>query len=311
MRPTRTVVLAFTALAIIESACGTYTFHPFYLAMHRQALLFAVPSALLAGAVLLGAALARRQRFPRPPQWLLLLMLLLPQWLSLPLDPPYAASIPWLTPTRWGTTFLLMIAAPLWLALLVALRLVSKEVPRATAAAAIAGIGAVCLVFPLETYSVAPREVPVLLLHILFNSAALFACAYAAPRLNVAATYTLAGSYLLLSGISGALYALLPGQLPSEAINLREAAIPFLAQTVVTAGAVWLWFWLLERMPLAAFCMLPLAAWTASTFRNFLFAGFLDWRLDIALVIAATAVTVALHARVADEQPVELNLHTR
>jgi len=93
-----------------------------------------------------------------------------------------------------------------------------------------------------------------------------------------------------------------------QPIEWREMAIQLLVQAAVTACLWSLWFWLLERMPLAAFGMRALAVWAASIIPGFMLLGFMNWRVDVALAIAVAALVVALRARVADEQPTALGL---
>jgi hypothetical protein len=81
-----------------------------------------------------------------------------------------------------------------------------------------------------------------------------------------------------------------------------------MVEVSVSAGLWWLWFWLLERMTLAAFSMGSLATWTAFVLPGFVLFGFMSWRVDVALALAAAAIVVALRARVAEEQPVALGL---
>jgi hypothetical protein len=91
-------------------------------------------------------------------------------------------------------------------------------------------------------------------------------------------------------------------------MDWRAAALPLLVEVVVSAGVWCLWFWLLERMTLAAFSMGSLAMWTATTIPGLIVFGFMSWRVDVALAIAVGAIVVALRARAGDEQPMALGL---
>ena len=244
-----------------------------------------------------------------PGQWLVLLVLLLPQWLASPLTAPAIRSFSWLHETRWGAGICCRLAAPLWLALLSALQFVSVQVPRAVVGATIAGIAAVCLVIPTDAYAVAPNQTPVLVLQLLLNILIVAsrgcmrpaspegqralppACVSAAERGGQCSI-----SRCCLSAASW------------QPVDWRELAIPLLIQAAVIACLWTLWFWLLERMTLAAFGMRALAMWTASIIPGFVLAGFLNWRIDLALAIAVGAVVIALRARVVDEQPTALGL---
>jgi hypothetical protein len=84
--------------------------------------------------------------------------------------------------------------------------------------------------------------------------------------------------------------------------------VALLVEGAVSACVWSLWFWLLERMTLAAFSMGSLAIWTASIFPGFILFGFMSWRFDAALVIAVGAIVVALRARAVEEQPAALGL---
>jgi hypothetical protein len=163
------VVVGFAALAVLAGPVRGYTSSEFDSATHFQTLSGGALSGMIAGIVLLLLGTVRREGMLRGHQWLALFVLLLPQWLAQPLTAPYIRSIPWLHETRWGLAFMLTLAAPLWLALLSALELVSVEVPRAVVGAAIAGIGAAYLVFPVDAYSIAPNQAPVLVVQLLLN----------------------------------------------------------------------------------------------------------------------------------------------
>jgi len=311
MRPGLRIVLGFIALALLNGAVSRDTFSPFAAAMHWQILAGGALTSLLAAIVLLLASAARRQRLLTTREWLVLLLLLLPQWVTVLLGPSYIESIPWLHATRWGVAFLLMLAAPLWLGLLSALRLVQIEVPRAVAAAGIAGIGAVCLVVPMEAYGVAANEVPMLLMHLQLSIAIVFNWAYASPQLASVGALAAAGSFLLLEAMGGAALSLLLERHAWQPIDWHAIVFPLLVQTVVVGASLWLWFWLLQRMSPPAFCMHPLAAWAASMLPGFAIYGLRDWRVDAAVALAVVSLTVALQARVVDEQPLRLSLHSR
>jgi hypothetical protein len=61
-------------------------------------------------------------------------------------------------------------------------------------------------------------------------------------------------------------------------------------------------------MTLAAFSMGSLAMWSAATIPGVVLFAFMSWRVDLAGVIALSALVLALRARVAEEQPVALGL---
>jgi hypothetical protein len=304
----RALVAGFIALALLAGPITTFTFTPFPFAMPWWTPVGSAVSSLLAGAVLLVVSVARRQRMLDGRQWVGLLVLLLPQWLGSPLTTPAIRSFLWLHETPWGVAFLLALAAPLWLALLSGLQVVSVQVPRAVVGAAIAGIAAICLVIPTEAYVISPKQTTVLVLELLLSMAVVFTWAFARPRLVGASALAAAGSYLLLSAVGNAGLSLLIERGAWRAIEWRAMAMPLLVQAAVIACQWSLWFWLLQRMTLAGFAMRALATWTASIAPGFMLMGFLSWRVDVALPIAVGALVVALRAQVTDEQPVALGL---
>jgi len=305
---TATVVAAFIALAVLAGPVTTYAFTPLLFAVPWQTPLSLALGSLLAAVILLSVCAARRQALLRTRHWLALLVLLLPQWLASPLAAPSIRSFPWLHQTSWGVAFLLSLAAPLWLAMLSALQLVSVEVPRAVVGAAIAGIAAVCLVIPTAAYAIAPNQAPVLVLQFLLSVLIVFSWTYAAPRLAGTSALAAAGSYLLLSALGNAGLSLLFQRSAWQPIEWRQMAFPLFVQAAVIAGSWCLWFWLLQRITLAAFGMRTLAMWTASVIPGFVFLGFLSWRVDLALAIAVAAIVVSLRAQPREEQPVALGL---
>lgn len=311
LRDEAKVLAAFVLLAVIAGPIRGYSASAFGAATGFQTLAGGALSGALAGIVLLAVAVVRRERTLRGPQWLALAVLLVPQWLMLPLTAPYVRSIPWLHETSWAVSFLLSLAAPLWLALLSAMDVVPVEVPRAVAGAAIAGIGAVYLVVPVNAYNLAADQTPVLVLELLLNIVVVFSWAYAAPRLEGAGAFATAGSFLLLSAGGNVLSSLLFERESWQPLDWRGILVPLLLEATVVAASCWLWFWLLQRMSLASFGMRTLAAWVASVAPGLLFMGLTEWRIDAAFAIALGAVVVALRARVAGEQPVALGLGGR
>lgn len=302
------VYVAFAVLAGLAGPVRGYTTNAFGATMGFQTLAGGTLSGVLAGVALLALVALRRESMLRGPQWLALLVLLVPQWLMLPLTAPYVRSIPWLHETRWAVAFMLSVAAPLWLALLSAMEIVPVEVPRAVAGAAIAGIGAVYLVVPVTDYSIAPNQTLVLLLELLLNILVVFSWAYAAPRLAGAGTIVAAGSFLLLSAAGDAAFSLLYERSSWQPVDWHSIAVPLVLEAAVVACSCCLWFWLLQRMTLAAFGMHTLAAWVASVAPGFVLMGFTQWRIDAAFAIALAAIVIALRARVSEEQPVALGL---
>jgi hypothetical protein len=187
---------------------------------------------------------------------------------------------------------------------------ISVEVPRAAIGAAIAGIGAVYLVIPADSYKLAWNQTPVLVIQLLLSIAVVWSWAYAAPRLADAGTSIVAASFLFLNALGSAGFSLLYERSAWQPVDWGGVRVPLLMEAAVVACSCWLWFWLLERMALAAFSMRALAVWTAALIPGFVMFGFLQWREDAALAIALAAIAVALRARVAEEQPTALGLNS-
>jgi hypothetical protein len=302
------VIWAFVALAVVAGPVRTLAYNTFGFVWVWPAPGGGVATALLAGFVLLLIGLARRERMLAGKQVLALAVLLLPQCAAVVLNPPLGMTTPWLRDTPWGAAFLLSVAAPLWLGLLSALDLIPVEVPRVTVGAGIAGVGAICLTIPTDAYRVAPHQTVALMIHLLVGILVVLTWAYARPILAGAGIFATAGSFLVLSALRDAGLGLLTRQRPWTPPDWRAAAVPLLVEAMVSAVLWSLWFWLLERMTLAAFSMGSLAMWTAGIIPGFVLFGFRNWRVNVALAIAVGAIVVALRARVVDEQPTALGL---
>jgi hypothetical protein len=307
----RQTVTAFIALAVLAGPVVSFVYGPIgFGAQYLSSIQMAVGSGL-AGVALLLLALVRRERMPRGAEFLALVALLVPQWLAGLLGPPAIRAVPALHETPWGVAFLVSLAAPLWLGLLSALRLIRDEVPRRIAAASIAGIGAVCLVIPVNAYTIALPQIPVAMLHLLLGVLTVFSWSYARPRLAAVGTASASGCYLLLTALSATAARSLVAVGPPSPLDWRASMLPLLLTALVSAVTWWLWFWLLERMTLAAFGMRTLALWTAAALPGFAMFGFLSWRVDAAMAISVAALVVALRARPGEEQPLALGLGDR
>lgn len=304
----RRAVVGFAALAVLAGPVRSATASGIEYPLHFQQFAAAALTGTLAGAVLLTLSLLRGEAMLGRRQWLALGMLLVPQWLGTRLSVPLIRAVPWLHETPWGVPFLLALAAPLWLGLLAALELVTVDVPRAVVGAGIAGIGAALLLVPVDAYRVAPDMAPVLAAHVALGILVVFSWAFAVSRLVGAGKLAVAGSFLLLSGAGQAAFSLLLERPHWQAVNWHDVWAPLLVAAAVLGAFWWLWFWLLEHLSLAAFCMNSLAAWTAALLPGFAMFGFLSLRGDAALAIALGAIAVAVRARVAEEQPLALGL---
>jgi hypothetical protein len=301
------VYVAFAALAVLAGPVNGYAAGAILVATQWQVFAGLALASLLAGGGLVGFAAARKQRMPGARQWAALLLLVVPQWCSVPFS-SLANPVPWLHGIGWGTALLLSLAAPLWLGLIAACDLMQVEVPRSVVAAAIVGIGAVCLVVPTDAYRVGLNQVPMVVLQSLLGIATVVSWVIARPWLEGWSVAWVAGGYLLLSGLGDVVFALVYERSAWQPLVGRSLVVPLLCDAAVLGAVWWLWFWLLQRMTLAAFGMRALAAWTAALVPGIAMQGFLEWRLDAALAIAVAAIAVALRARVGDEQPMALGL---
>jgi hypothetical protein len=312
-RPTLGVTIAFIALAVLVGIVPVWTVTALDYALSSfQRLAGSALSFALAGVGLMLLSAAVKQRMLNAKQWLAILVLSIPQWLTHALDESYVGDVRWLHAPRPGVWQLLSISAPVWLALLSAMQLVQEKVPRTVVGAAIAGIGTVCLVRSTDEYSVAPKQIPVALVQLLLSIVIVYTWAYAKPRLASAGTLAVAGAFLVLSALGEGGFWLLSERSFWQPVDWREVVIPLAVQAAVIAATWWLWFWLLKRMTLAAFGMRALAAWAAVLMLALANSDLPDWRMgwrmDAALVIAVSAIVVALRARVTEEQPVALGL---
>jgi len=303
------VLTAFIALAVLGGPITSLFLGPGGIGSDHLGPAGTALASGAAGAALLGFAALRRERYPRGIQWLALLVLLVPQWLQSLLTLPGIRGLSVLHGTPWGVAFLVALAAPLWLGLLAALQLVRDDAPRAVAGASIAGIGAVCLATPGGAYAITQREIPVAALHILLGVLVVLSWEYARPRLHAATTTATAGCFLLLNALGSFVTIPLAVGTPPAPQDWRAAALSLLLTALLNAAIWWLWFWLLQRMTLAAFGMRSLALWTASILPGIFVYGLqASWRIDAALLIAFAALVTALRARTADEQPLALGL---
>jgi hypothetical protein len=307
VRASKRVYLAFVSLAVFAGPLAGYLAGTVLPAAGLGAFTGVALSSAFAGAVLIALSVGHGQRMLGAQQWLALLLLLIPQWCSTALS-PLITPIPWLHGIPWGATLLLSLTAPLWLALLCALEMVRAEVPRSIVAAAIAGIGAVCLVVPVDAYSVALNQIPMLVLQSLLGIAAVATWAFARGRMAGTKAEYAAGCYLLLSAAGNAMFALLFERGSWRPLEWRQLVVPLALQAAVVACSWVLWFWLLQRITLGAFAMRALAAWLAAVIPGLAVFGFFEWRADVAIVVGLSAVVVSLRATPAEEQPVALGL---
>ncbi|HEY4382041.1 MAG TPA: hypothetical protein VGN01_16960 [Acidobacteriaceae bacterium] len=306
-RPSKRVYLAFVSLAVLAGPLSGYLAGTVLPTIGLGAFTGIALSSVVAAVALIVLSVRHGQRMLGAQQWLALVLLLIPQWCATAVS-PLVSPLPWLHGLRWGTSLLLSLAAPLWLGLLAALDVVRLEVPRSVVAAAIAGIGAVCLVVPVDAYEIEPNQIPMFVLQTLLGIAAVASWVFARDRLSGTTAELAAGCYLLLSTIGNAVFAVLFERELWRGLEWRQLAAPLVLQTVVLACSWVLWFWLLQRLSLGAFGMRPLAAWLAAVIPGFAVFGFLEWRADVAVVVGVSALAISLRAVPAEEQPVALGL---
>ena len=306
-RPPWVVYAAFAILAMLAGPIDGFLADTVLVATSAQVFAGMALASLLGGAGLIGYASLRGESLPGLAQWGVLLLLLAPQWCSVVLG-SLAGTVPWLHGIGEGTAFLLTLAAPLWLGLVAASDLIQIEVPVACIVSAIAGMGAVLLVIPANSYSLGWVQAPMLVLQILLGIATVVSWAIARLRLERRSIAGSAGCYLLLSGVGNACFALGYERGTWQPLDWHALIAPLLCDAALLAAMWCLWFWLLRRVTLAAFAMRALAAWAATAVPAFVSLGLLHWRVDLAVSIAVVAVAVALRARAADEQPTALGL---
>ena len=302
MNQTSPTYVAFAALALLLGPLASAAADPLATAMRFQPLAGTAITSALAGSVLLIFALLCKQR---PAPLLPLLLLAFPHWLTLLLS-----AVPALHQPPWAVPLFFAVAAPLWLGLLAAAQIIALDPPRTAIAASIAGLAAVCLIVSTDAYTPAASQMLATALHLALAILTVGTWAFAARRLKGAKILPTAASFLLLNAAGTSLLWFLLERVTWQPLSWSSATVPILAQAALLAASSPLWFVLLRRLPLAAFSMHPLAAWTASVLSGLVFFGLRNLRADTAFLLALAAVLAALHAPPADEQPVTLGLHT-
>lgn len=302
----RKLYLAFVALALLAGPIDQSISSAFLNGSPLPAFHSLAIASLLAAGVLGLFAGARRAGLPSRTEILALLVLAVPQWVLVFFGPntTFFAALH----VGWGTALLLSLAAPLWLGLLAATDLVELEVPRVTIAAAIIGIGAVFLSLPVESTGITLRQVPAALLNALLGIAIVVSWIYARPRLIACPISSAAAIYLAFSAFGYAVFALIYERDGWHASNTHIFWVTLLPEIAVLIVSWCLWFWLLQKLSLAAFSMRMLANCAAALLPGFLSFGIGQWRLDASFVISCIAVGVALRATPAEEQAQSLGL---
>lgn len=302
----RKLYLAFIALAFLAGPIDQSISSAFLVGSPLPAFHSLTIASLLAAAVLGIFAAARRAGLPNQAESLALLVLIVPQWLFV-LFGPNTTSFAALH-LGWGTALLFSLAATLWLGLLSTTDLIDLEVPRAAVAAAIIGIGAICLSLPVDATGVTLRQVPAMLLNVLLGLMIVGSWIFARPRLIDCPIPSAAAVYLALSAFGYAVFALIYERDSWRASDVHVSWITVLPEIAVLIVSWCLWFWLLQKLSLAAFSMRMLANCAAALLPGFLSFGVGQWRMDVSFVISCIAVAVALRATPAEEQLQSLGL---
>jgi len=302
----RKVYIAFIALAFLAGPIDQSISSAFLNGSPLPAFHSLAIASLLAAVVLGVFAAARRIGLPSRTESLALLILIAPQWLFVLLGPNTTSFTA--LHLGWGTALLLSLAAPLWLGLLSATDLVELEVPRVTSAAGIIGIGAIFLSLPIDATGLTLGQAPAVLLNGLLGIAIVSSWTYARPRLIACPISSAAAMYLALSAFGYAVFALIYERSAWHAPDMRISWVTLLPEIAVLIVSWCLWFWLLQRLSLAAFSMRMLANCAAALLPGFLSFGIGQWRMDASFVISCIAVGVALRATPAEEQAQSLGL---
>ena len=302
----RKLYLAFVALAILAGPVDQSISSSFLAGSPLPTFHSLAIAALLTAIVLAALAAIRRDRMPNRAEWSALLILIVPQWCYVLIGPNSS-------PLRalhlsWGTALLLSLAAPLWLAQLAAANVVRTEVPRSIVAAAIIGIGAVCLSLPVDAIALTWRQTPAMLLNVLLGIAIVVSWALARLRLGNCPVAPAAAVYLALSFLGYAAFAAIYERSFWHAADWQLSWATLLPEIATLVVSWLLWFWLLAKLSLGAFSIRMLANCAATLLPGFAFFGFGRWRMDAAFVISCIAVAIALRATPAEEQPVSLGL---
>ena len=298
-------VAGLAVLALLLGPIRAYIVPPAIDALARHELLAEAIASFIAGVVLLAAG-RNQPRSDEPQQGRAIWLLLFPQLLAtsvrmhlLPFAPQH--DFP------WAAGAALTLAAPLWLALLAAAQIISIEVPRLVAGAAIVAAATVLLTVDTSAYTFAPNQIPALIVAIALAVLTVYTWSYAAPRLGMEAAARSAGKFLLLRAAGDALFSVTLERTSLHDVVARDALELLCLYAALTAAGMFLWFWLLKHMPLSAFALHPIAVWTASILGGLVVFGLANWRMDAALAVNLAALWFGLRARVSDEQPIALD----
>ncbi len=265
----------------------------------------------LAGAGVLGCALLRGQRMADRRSWRPLLLLAVVRFAGEMLWRPYVDGLLHVRYVRAGLESMVLMAGPLWLALLGALGLVPETTPRRTVGAALAGLAAYCLL--LQADDMTPRlwEWPALLLVWVQAMGLVWTWSYARRRLAEQPVLSVAGCGMLVLAAVHCVAALLLPAPDARSFAWGKVWGPVAVAATATGVAGVLWYWLLGHAELAVFSMQTLVLWLSAVLFEFAMFGFLSWRIDVAVLVGLGAMWVAMRARVGDDDPVLLGVSSR
>ena len=262
----------------------------------------------IAGALLLAWGLGRGGRAPRGEGWWALVALGVLAVAETLLWRPYVDGVLHVHYLRAPVQSMVLLAAPMWLALLGAARWVPDAVPRKTVGAAIAAVAGYCLLLKANELSLRLEEVPALVLTVIWAMALVWAWSFARRTLAGCAVPVAAGCGLLVSAAVHALATLCLPKDGAQGVSWAEMWVPMGGAVLLAGAAAVLWFSLLQRMELAAFSMQQVVLLTGGLLVQFVLFGFLSWRLDVAVALCVGAIWTAMEARAEDEEPVRLGV---
>lgn len=234
-------------------------------------------------------------------------LLLLPQALQRVAASQLLPQLP-RSPISPGDAAALALAAPLWLALLAGLQRTRAEVPRATVAAAIFGLGALLLILPTDQFVLKIAQLPMFLLALSLAVVTVFAWSYAAEHLRPICPASIAARFLLIRGVLDGLLSLVIERTSFHEVVWKDALEPMLLYGLLAGASIPLWFVLLRRLPLSSFALHPLAIWTGSVIAGIAVFGPDNWRMDAAALLGLGALMLGVPALPRAEEPIALEL---
>lgn len=262
----------------------------------------------LAGCAVLGLGAWRGERLPGARGWGALLLLAGVSFAGELLRRPYVDGVLHVHYVRAALAGTALLLAPLWLALLAALRLVPDAVPRRTVGATLAGLAGYCLLLPGDDLTPRLWEVPALLLYFMQAVATVWMWSYARRVFTNAPVLATAGCGLLvLAVVHGIANALIPNDV-ARSFPWGQVWGPLAMSATAAASGAALWYWLLTKVELALFSMQACMVWlTVAIFAAVVYL-LLSWRMGLAVALGLWAMWSAVRARVENDEPVRLDI---